>query len=447
MRIDARDPAGHYESAYIDPESEVIMSDANVLPGAPRPTSERDDKSGLGDDFDPAAPETFTSAHSEYAQMRQRCPVAHSTHWGGFWSLFRYEDVSAVLNDPALYTTSIQNTVPKFAFTGRRPPLHFDPPEHTAYRRIINRFFTTAKMAAMEARVRFHAVSVLQPLIDAGEADIAVDYAQRFPAFVFADFFNLPPELAIVIKQVSAEYVAAIQIVDDVNVKRLSRRLYEIAQAVIDERKKAPMSPEDDLTSALMQGTYEGEPLPRELVLGCVRQLLVTGMVAPSVFIGNMFVHLSDNPELQDQLRADRTMVPAAVEEYLRLFSPYRGMARTAREDVEFNGRKILAGEPIALVYTSANRDEAVFPDGEKFILNRPNLKRHIAFGGGPHSCPGAPLARMMFCITLEEALARTSSWRVNGEVKMALWAEWGTNSVPIAFTAAPQQTRARSTA
>lgn len=413
------------------------MSDAYSLPGTPRPTSERADQSDLKDDFSPVAPESFTSAHAEYGEMRGRCPVAHSSHWGGFWSLFRYEDVAEVLNNTELYTTSIQNTVPKFAFTGRRPPLHFDPPEHTAYRRIINRFFTTAKMATMEDRVRHHAVSVLQPLIDAGQADIAIDYAQRFPAFVFADFFNLPHDLSIVIKQVSAEYVAAIQIVDDVNVKRLSRRLYEIAQAVIDERAKTPMSAEDDLTSALMEGSYEGAPLPQELVLGCVRQLLVTGMVAPSVFIGNMFVHLSENADLQAQLRADPSVIPAAVEEYLRLYSPYRGMARTAREDVEFHGRKILAGEPIALVYTSANRDERVFPDGEKFILNRPNLKRHIAFGGGPHTCPGAPLARMMFRISLEEALARTASWRVNGEIKMAYWAEWGTNSVPVQFTAA----------
>jgi cytochrome P450 len=217
-------------------------------------------------------------------------------------------------------------------------------------------------------------------------------------------------------------------------VKRLSRRLYEIAQAVIDERARAPMSAEEDLTSALMQGSFDGAPFNPDLVLGCVRQLLVTGMVAPSVFIGNMFVHLSQNPELQAQLRADPSLVPAAVEEYLRMFQPYRGMARTARRDVEFGGRTIREGEPIALVYTSANRDESVFPNGDTFQLHRPNLSKSIAFGGGPHSCPGAPLARMMFVATLEEALARTASWQVAGEIKMAVWAEWGTNAAPIRF-------------
>lgn len=386
-------------------------------------------------DLDPLEAETFTSAHTRYRDMREHCPVAHSETYGGFWALLRYEDVVSVLKDSDTYTTSVQNTVPKFAFTGRRPPLHFDPPEHTAYRKIINRFFTPAKMTAIEPSVRRFAADLLEPLVSAGRADISVDYAQKFPAHVFAEFFNLPRDLSALIKEISAAYVAAIQIVDDDEVKRLSRRLYDIAAAVIDERRASPMVAEDDLTAALIEGTYEGEPFPADLVLGCVRQLLVTGMVAPSVFIGNMFVHLSNDPDLQSRLRAEPALIPAAVEEFFRLYAPYRGMARTARRDVTIGGERIAKDEPIALVYTSANRDESVFPDGETFQLNRPNLRKHIAFGAGVHSCPGAPLARMMMIVTLEEALLRTSEFAVDGEIAMAKWAEWGTNSVPVRFT------------
>lgn len=383
-------------------------------------------------DFDPTAPETFTSAHAQYRQMRSECPVAHSQTYGGFWALFRYDDVVRVLRDVDTFTTSVQNVVPKFAFTGRRPPLHLDPPEHTAYRRIINRFFTPDKMAALEPRVRTFAAEMLQPLVERERFDVSADYAQKFPAHVFAEFFNLPIELSELIKEVSAAYVAAIQVVDDQEVIRLSRRLYEIAETVIQERRDHPMAPEDDLTTALIEGTFEGEPLPPNMVLGCVRQLLVTGMVAPSVFIGNMFVHLSDDPELQDRLRADLELVPAAVEEFFRLYSPYRGMARTPTTDVEFDGQPIPKDTPISLVYTSANRDESVFPNGEEFELHRPNISQHIAFGTGVHSCPGAPLARMMMRITLEEALRRTEHFAVDGEIRMAKWAEWGTNSVPL---------------
>lgn len=364
--------------------------------------------------------------------MRSKCPVAHSQTFGGFYALFRYEDVVRALTDVGTFTTSKQNTVPKFAFTGRRPPLHLDPPEHTAYRRIINRFFTREKMAEIEPRVRSLAIDLLEPLIDSGEFDVSRDYAQKFPAHVFAVFFNLPIELSEVIKQVSAEYVAAIQVLNDEEVIRLSRKLYDIAQTVIDERRANPMPASEDLTTALIQGEYEGEPLPPDMILGCVRQLLVTGMVAPSVFIGNMFVHLSGDPELQARLRSDPALIPAALEEFFRLYSPYRGMSRTPNEPVTFNGTRIEKDTPIALVYTSANRDESVFPDGEEFQLNRPNIDKHIAFGIGAHSCPGAPLARIMMRVTLEETLSRTSNVEVVGDVEMAKWAEWGTNSVPV---------------
>jgi len=219
------------------------------------------------DEFDPLAEdESFTSAHALYRDLRERCPVARSTQYNGFWAVFRYEDVVQVLEDDD-FTTSVQNVVPKFAFTGRRPPLHFDPPEHSAYRQIINKFFTRTRMAALEPRVRDSAAGVLQPLIDRGRCDIAADYARTFPAHVFAEFFNLRRELAELIKQISAEYVAAIQVVDDASVIRLSRRLYEIAAAVISERRASPLSPAVDLATALTQASYEGHPLPDDLVL------------------------------------------------------------------------------------------------------------------------------------------------------------------------------------
>src|SRR5690606_6342884 len=142
--------------------------------------------------------------------------------------------------------------------------------------------------------------------------------------------------------------------------KKLSLELYKIAQSIIDLRKAVPMAPEEDLTSALLVATHEGEPLPEELVLGCVRQLLVTGMVAPSVFLNTMFTHLAEHKDLQNQLRNDLSLVPAAVEEYLRLITPYRGMSRTPKKDVVIGGRLIKKDEPIALAYTSANRDEAI---------------------------------------------------------------------------------------
>ena len=126
---------------------------------------------------------------------------------------------------------------------------------------------------------------------------------------------------------------------------------------------------------------------PDVLLAGCVRQVLVVGMIAPMVLIGSIVVHLCRHPDLQQQLRNAPALMPAAIEEFLRLYTPYRGFARTAVGDVEIRGRTIPANEPIALVYASANRDESVFPDGSEFRLNRPNISEHLAFGRGPHQC------------------------------------------------------------
>jgi cytochrome P450 len=149
-----------------------------------------------------------------------------------------------------------------------------------------------------------------------------------------------------------------------------------------------------------------------------------------------MLVHLAQDPELQAELREDPSLVPAAVEEYLRLLTPYRGFARTPTRDVEIGGRLLRKDEPVALVYASANRDESVFPEPERFILNRPNINRHLAFGAGPHRCAGAPLATLMLRVTLGELLARTSAIELAGDVTMTGWPEWGTLSVPARLLA-----------
>ena len=142
-------------------------------------------------DFDPLGPETFASFHEEFAELRQRCPVAHSDAWNGFWAFTRYDDVVVAAGDPAMFTTTVQNVVPKVAFTGRRPPLHLDPPDHTPYRRALNPFFTSEKMTAMEPAIRRVVVELLEPLIATGGGDICAEFTHRLPGYVLAEFFNL----------------------------------------------------------------------------------------------------------------------------------------------------------------------------------------------------------------------------------------------------------------
>ncbi len=148
-------------------------------------------------------------------------------------------------------------------------------------------------------------------------------------------------------------------------------------------------------------------------------------------------MHLSRDQELQRQLRADRSLIPDAVEEFVRLYTPYRGFARTAREDVTIRGRTIPKDEPIALLYASANRDEAVFPEPDKFILRRPNINQHIAYGRGPHMCAGVPLARQLLRVSLDALLQKTSHFELSGDVRMSGMPEVGPLYVPLRMTPA----------
>jgi cytochrome P450 len=242
----------------------------------------------------------------------------------------------------------------------------------------------------------------------------------------------MPTELVDTLRETARAYVSAVQRFNGEMVKATSYKLYDMARTLIALRQEKPLDPERDITSALLAVVEGGQRLPEEMIVGAVRQILVVGIVAPNVMIGSICVHLSRFPALQMRLREDLQLIPSAVEEYLRLFTPYRGFARTPTRDVAVGNVVIHQGEPIALNFASANRDESVFPNADQFVLNRPNIKEHLAFGRGPHSCPGAWLARLELTIALEEILARTRHFEVIGPIATTLCPEIGALSVPV---------------
>lgn len=128
---------------------------------------------------------------------------------------------------------------------------------------------------------------------------------------------------------------------------------------------------------------------------GCVRQSLVVGMVAPPLMLGGICNHLSKDQELQQKLREDPSLIPAAIEEFVRLFSPYRGFARTVSKEIELHGKTITPGVPVSITYSAANRDPTVFENPHEFVLHRPNIAMHMGFGRGRHRCVGQPLATL----------------------------------------------------
>ena len=394
----------------------------------------------MPEDFEVLPGESLEAAQTLYTALRGRCPVAHSDALGGFWMLTRHADVALAAADYGTFTTTVQNVVPKVAFTGRRPPLHLDPPQQTPYRAALNPLLSAERVAALEPMVRAIVDAELQPLLERATGDVCGDFSGRFPVRVFGQWMNLDQALQDRLMQAGPAFIQAVQAFDQAAMKSTSLVLYEMARDVVDQRKASPMPSGSDPVSALLAVRLNQDgvlaPLPDDMVIGTVRQVLVVGIVAPMVMVGSMALHLARDPALHRQLRQTPALVPAAVEEFLRLYTPYRGFARTPLADVRMGGRTIPAGEPVALTYASANRDEAVFPEPDVFKLDRPNMAEHLAFGRGPHFCPGAHLGRLELRMALEAILAATQRLEVCGEVLYCPYPEIGPYQVPLRFIA-----------
>jgi cytochrome P450 len=155
-------------------------------------------------------------------------------------------------------------------------------------------------------------------------------------------------------------------------------------------------------------------------------------MVAPPILFGNIATHLSRDKALQDDLRTNPHKIPAAVEEFVRLYVPYRGFSRTTAHPVNLHGRTIRPGEPITMTYAAANRDPSVFQDPNSFVLGRENVGKHLGFGRGRHRCAGMPLARLALQLGLKAMLEGCRDWDVDGEFQYAKMPEMGIVSCPV---------------
>ena len=400
-----------------------------------RPQPRNAESFSTAHDFD-AGIDDFDAVHALFGDLRSKCPVAHSNDLGGFWLFTRYEDVERAISDPITYTTAVQNVVPRVATTGRRPPLHLDPPEHTPYRRALTPLFRRERMVFWDKAIRDMADELFQPLLARGSFDVCRDFGYPLPAMVLAEFFGISAEDAETIRRIGNDFTIALETMDLEMIQKTSLVLYETAARLIEARKITPRDPGMDPVSALLAVRQNGEPLPEDGILGTVRQLLVVGIIAPTTFIGSMAVHFSRHPEHLALLRSDPEKIPAAVDELLRLYTPYRGFARTPVNEVTVCGRTIRQDEPIALAFTAANRDPSVFRDPDVFRLDRQGEPPHLAFGRGPHMCAGRGIALVMITATLELFVRHLTRIEITGPVPMTTWPEYGPLSVPVKVTA-----------
>ena len=381
-------------------------------------------------DFDPLDEDFTRCPHPVWAELRERCPVARGARWD-FWALTKYQDVKLASRRPAVFTSSQGITVPRNPVSGRRAPLHFDPPEHPRYRRPLNAVLSSERVTALEPAMRETAFELVAALVDGGGGDAVTGLSSPPSGLIFGMFIGITPEQARDLNEHSERFESAQfhqrpEIAEEENLF-----MYGVFRELVAGRRAQPLDPGSDIVTALLEVRVDGYPLDDEFIAGSIRQLLIAAHVAPSAAIASAIRHVAEDSALQDELRRQPELIPSACDELLRLYTPNQGFARTATRTTRVRGQQIEAGEQVALVLTSANRDPEVFPEPDRFILGRsPNP--HIAFGWGSHKCAGKHVAETEMRLALEELLAATDHFDVAGEVAPVYWPLYGPETLPL---------------
>jgi cytochrome P450 len=385
-------------------------------------------------DWDPLAPDAVVDPIAAHARLRREAPVAYSDRWNGFWAFATYDDVVAATRDPATFSSHKASVPPS---TGPndppRAPLEIDPPRHDAYRRLLNPYFSPRHIAAVEPMVRRIAVELIDDVVAAGELDVVPALTFPMPVKVLCAFLGIPDEDSTQIKTWANDVIDAARSGDKVAHRKANDAIYSYIETIVADRRANRQDPQFDLISRLVQGFVDERRLTDAEIAGILRVILAAGHGTTTNAIGSLLRHLAEHPEDQERLRANRAEIPLAIEEILRVWAPSRALGRKVLRDVEVRGRTIHAGESVALIWSSANRDADVFERPDEVVIGRrPN--KHLTFGHGIHTCLGAPLARMELRVVAEEILDRTSFIESAGAPHMANWPHIGPDSLPLRF-------------
>ena len=362
-------------------------------------------------------PEVYTTdPHPLYARLRAEAPVAWNEE-RGFWALSRHADVSAVENDHHTFCAGRGILVDEIGTTYASPPtmMHSDPPVHTRYRRLVQPAFKPSVVRDLEPVIRARTAALAERIGAGATTDVVADLAVPLPLLVISEILGVPEDEW---ERCYRWSEAVIPGATDWPEERRTELLTEMVQYLVGSAKERRARPRPDVLTQLARVEVDGEQLSDDELAMFLVQLLVAGNETTRDLIASGLLAFADHPGQWQRLRADRDLVPAAVEEMLRWTSPVVSFLRTATHDTEVRGVALAAGEPVLMLFASANRDEDAFgPDVGTFDVGRsPNP--HLAFGQGNHFCLGAPLARLEGRVVLEELLERFAGVERAGDVE-----------------------------
>lgn len=404
--------------------------------------------------------------YPHYARLREEAPVHHDAE-RDIYVVTRHEDIEKVNTQPRLFSNQnpmgptvagaiaalervLPKTSPEFAQRAavvmRRGDVLFtqDPPDHSRHRRILNRALTPRAVARIEPDIRAGCHELVDAFAGDGRVDLVPAFSSPAPIRALAQLLGVPAERSADFARWADAINASIgtAMTDDDVLAALEAQMdfWAFFEAELEHRREHPG---EDLLSAVAHARSEGEePLTLNQMVGFCSQLIGAGADTTTKQL-SAFVHMLCRDEaLMARARARPGDLPAMLEECLRLESPVQGLFRVATADTELGGVPIPAGAHVWVVYASGNRDESVFDRPDEFDADRSRLRSHLAFGHGPHSCIGAPLARAVSRVGAEVLLERLDDLRLADPDFVPRYdpsyVMHGMQSLPLTFTARP---------
>jgi cytochrome P450 len=368
--------------------------------------------------------------------LREECPVLPLPHLGvvavsGYeevWEIYKDTDTfsscNSVIGPYATFPVPLEGDDVSDIIAEHRDqlPMHehmvtMDPPEHTQERSILMRLLTPRRLQDNEEFMWGLADRQLDEFVADGRCEFITAYAQPFAMLVVADVLGVPMEdhqrfregfgLGKTVGKVGAGAAGS------VGENPLAWLDVEFASYIEDRRRE----PREDVLTKLALATYpDGSVPPVANVVRTSTFLFAAGQETTARLLAEALKHLAEHPDIQDELRADRSKIPDFLEEVLRMESPVKTDFRLTKRSTSVAGVDIEAGTPVMLLNGAANRDPRRFECPAEFRLDRPNAQAHMAFGRGAHSCPGGPLARVEGRVSLERILDRMHDIRLSEE-------------------------------
>ena len=351
-------------------------------------------------DVDYRVPRPAFWHYDEFNRLREESPVYWNDDGVGFWMITRLGDIREAFQQPDLFSNdSVSALDPDLAIL--LLPQMLNPPLHTKYRKILNPYFSPRVVERLEPTTRERCRLLIEEVKPSGHCDLVNGFGLVYPTEVFIGHLGLPMEdTRYFVPWVEAFFAGVTG--DPARGERAAEEAHEYFRAAVEDRVKSPRDPSTDFISYLLRATVDGEPLSHDDVVTICFTLMLAGLDTTRSQLGYIFWHLATHPEDRHRLIDEPELIPAAVEEFARLYSLIIQAGRKVMRDTEFAGCPMKKGDMIWLGVSSANRDPRVFVRPDEFVPDRP-ANPHLAFAAGPHRCLGAHLARSELVIALQE--------------------------------------------